>query len=311
MAPVVLFASTEQKPEPWRAALNARIDGLDFRVWPDIGDPAEIDVALAWKPAPGALANLPNLKAILSLGAGVDSLLADPTLPRDVPLVRVVDDRLTAGMTEYVVHGVLHFHRRFDRMAEAQRGSRWAPPARPVTAKRRVGILGLGELGRDAARALVALGFPVRGWSRSAKTVAGVESFAGADGLGPFLAGTDILVCLLPLTPETEGIVNAGALARLPDGAYVINAARGGHVVDADLLAALDSGHLAGAMLDAFRTEPLPPDHPFWRHPRIIVTPHIASLTAVESAARALADSIHAALKGEALANVIERARGY
>ena len=312
MGPTVLFASEEHDPAPWREALVELIPDLDFRVGPDnIGERADIDVALAWKPAPGELTGLPNLKAILCLGAGVDALLKDTTLPTDVPIARVVDAALTAGMTEYVLYGVLHFHRGFDKMAGFQRERRWTQLPHPLTSACRVGILGLGVLGCDAARALVGLGFDVAGWSRTEKTLDGVASFTGADGLDIFLGRTDILVCLLPLTADTDGILNATTLAKLPVGAYVINAARGGHTVEDDLLAALDSGHIAGAMLDVFETEPLPADHPLWAHPNVVVTPHIASLTAVESAARHLAANIRRVMGGRPLVDAVDRTVGY
>jgi glyoxylate/hydroxypyruvate reductase A len=309
---IVLFSSPGDDPGRWRDGLARHLPDLDFRVWPDeVGDPAEIDVALVWAPKRGELARYPNLKGIFSLGAGVDHLLKDPDLPAGVPIVRLVDEGLTQGMVEYVLHGVLHAHREFPLYAALERRREWRTRPTPETAARRVGILGLGHLGRAAAAPLVGLGFAVAGWSRTAKQVDGVEGFHGAGGLQPFLARTDILVCLLPLTPQTAGIIDADAIAALPAGAFVINAARGGHVVDADLIAGLDSGHLAGAILDVFHAEPLPAAHPFWAHPKVVVTPHMASITNTTSAARNVAANMKRLLAGESPDDVVDLGRGY
>ncbi len=309
----VVFISEEDDAERWRRALEPHLPGLDWRAWPDaVGDAADITIALVWRPRPGVLKDFPNLKAIYHLGAGVEMLLADETLPRHIPLIRMVDPALTAGMTEYVVHRVLHYHRRFDLLAERQRGRVWKWMEAPETAKRRVGILGLGVLGRDAAEKLIGLGFrAIAGWSRTSAEVPGVENFHGPDGLAPFLGRTEILVCLLPLTPATRGIINAQTLARLPRGAFVVNAARGGHVVEADLLAGLDSGHIAGASLDVFATEPLPDDSPLWNHPGVMVTPHIASLSVPASAAPDIAANIRRVEAGETPTDLVDFERGY
>jgi glyoxylate/hydroxypyruvate reductase A len=286
---------------------------LDFRVWPDdVGDPLEIEYALAWRPKPGALRAYPNLKAIFSLGAGVDHLFRDADLPAGVPVVRLVDKALTRNMTEYVVHWVLHYHRSFQAYAELQRRGEWrALPVPDPPERKRVGIMGLGVLGGDVARALLGLGFTVAGWSRTPKQIDGVESFAGDAGLVPFLSRLHNLVCLLPLTPETEGIINRRTLSALPAGAFVINVARGGHLIEEDLLAALDAGHLAGATLDVFQTEPLPEDHPFWHHPRVVVTPHVASQTDPRSAADEVAANIRRLRAGEPPINIADPAQGY
>ncbi len=306
----VMFLSAEDPAEAWRDELRARIPDLDFRIWPEIGDPAEIDVALVWRPPPGELARYPNLKAILSLGAGVDGLIADPTLP-DVPIARMVDPSLTRTMAEYVLLAVLRHHRQFDLFERAQRARKWAFAFPPQAAQRRVGIMGLGELGGAAARTLARHGFTVAGWSRTPKAIKDVTSYAGRSELHPFLHRTDILVCMLPLTAETMGILDAETFAELAHGAYVINVARGGHLVEADLIAALDSGHLGGATLDVFRTEPLPPDHPFWDHPKILITPHIASYCQPATAADGVAENIRRALAGQPLLHQVNRKRGY
>jgi len=313
----ILFISEEDDPERWREALRPLLPELDldkeFLVWPDDGgDKNTIDIALAWRPRPGAFTNYPNLKAIINLGAGVDMLLGDPDFPRQVPLGRMVDQSLTRGMAEYVVHGVLHFYRGFPQVARQQRRKTWAEIT-PIPSPEYwpVGILGLGVLGSAAAVALKPFGFPLAGWSRTKKEMDGVESFSGPESLAAFLGRSRILVCLLPLTRETEGILNADLFAALPEGACVINAARGGHLVEKDLIAALDAGHIDGAMLDAHIIEPLPRDNPLWDHDRIIVTPHIASISPLRTFAAQMADDIKAIRGGGKPRNLVDVELGY
>jgi glyoxylate/hydroxypyruvate reductase len=308
----VLFrSSSSDNAQRWREALAREMPELEFRVWPVIGDPAEIEFALVWHPQPGLLASLPNLRLIASLGAGVDHILSDPELPRHVPLVRLVDPYMTVAMSEYVLMQVLRLHRHEPDYAAQQRAGIWRELPQSNASERRVGILGLGELGRDAAVKLRALGFDVAGWSRTAKSVEGVASFHGADGLGAFLARSEILVCLLPLTSETENILNREIFARLPRGAALVNAARGGHLAEADLIPALDSGQLSWAVLDVFRDEPLPAGHPFWRHERILMTPHVAAATNPPTAARVVADNFRRCREGRTLLNVVDYEAGY
>jgi len=307
----LLFRSTVDSAARWRAQLTRLTQQLDIRVWPEIGKPAEIEYALVWRPEPGFLASLPNLKLILSLGAGVDHLLGDPQLPQHLPIVRLVDPHMTAAMSEYVVLQVLRLHRReLDYRAQQEAGL-WHELDQQNAVKRRVGILGLGELGRDAAKKLRALGFDVAGWSRGERTVPGVASYAGANGLPQLLGRSEILVCLLPLTAETEGILNGSTLALLPKGAALVNAARGAHLVEEDLLAALASGQISAAVLDVFREEPLPAGHPFWHHPRIVITPHVAAFTNPATAAPIILDNIRRFEEGRPLLNRIDPARGY
>jgi glyoxylate/hydroxypyruvate reductase A len=296
--------------QAWRTAFHKIDPGLDLRVWPDTGPVEEIEFVLAWRPKSGDLMRYPNLKAVFWLGAGVDWLLEQKDLPK-VPFVRLVDPGLTAGMTEYVVLHTLRYHRRQPELEAAQRRREWVDIDYPLPWNRRVGILGLGVLGGDAARKLKALDFDVAGWSRTPKAVDGVTSFHGADQLVPFLNHTEILACLLPLTSETRGIINERTLAALPRGACVINAGRGGHVVDADLLAALDSGHIAHAALDVFNTEPLPADHRYWTHPQVTISPHIASITHAETAAPGIYDGMQRVRAGKALDNLVDFERGY
>lgn len=308
----VLLSTRAGTMQAWRAALLEVDPTLDIRLHPDAGDPAAIEAAVCWTEHDMAeLRRYPRLRLIVSMGAGVDHLLRPPGPPPGVPVARLRDERLTQGMTEWVVLNVLRFHRQ-DLEYRAQQAARvWNELPAPDTAERRIGLLGLGELGGAAARALLALGFPVMGWTRSARELPGVEAFHGAEGLWAMLARTDILVCLLPLTPDTRGVINARSLALLPPGAFVINAARGGHVVAEALLAALDTGHVAAAALDVFEPEPLPPGSPFWTHPRVLVWPHAASITVPRSAAPQVVENIHRARDGRPLINLVDFSAGY
>jgi glyoxylate/hydroxypyruvate reductase A len=307
----ILYCSTWSAAEPWRAAFAAADPALDFRVWPDSGPVGEIDYILAWHHPPGELQRYPNLKAIFSLGAGVEKLLRDRELPAGVPIVRMVDRALTSGMTEYVLLHVLRLHRRGPELEAFQRRAEWVELETPPAWERKIGILGLGVLGSDAATKLAALDFDVAGWSQSPKDIAGVGSFAGPEGLEKLLGRSEILVCLLPLTTATTGILNARTLARLPQGACIINAARGGHVVEPDLLAALDSGHLIHATLDVVSEEPLPASHPFWRHPKVTLTPHVASLTWPPTATEHIIANIRRHEAGQPMAPLVDVAREY
>jgi glyoxylate/hydroxypyruvate reductase len=307
----LLFHSSVDSAARWRAELARLSPDLDIRIWPEIGDAAEIGYALVWRPEPGLLASLPNLRLILSLGAGVDHILCDPRLPRAVPIVRLVDPYLTEAMSEYVVLQVLRLHRQDLDYRAQQQAETWRELPQKNAGERPVGILGFGEIGQDAARKLAALGFPVSVWRRRARTVAGFAAYAGAEGLSQLLVRTEILVCLLPLTPETEGILCARTFAALPRGAGLVNAGRGGHLVEEDLIPALASGRLSAAALDVFHEEPLPPGHPFWRHPRILVTPHIAGITNPATAAPIILDNIRRFEEGRPLLNQVNPAQGY
>lgn len=303
-------AGSDDGADSWGDAMRALDPAIDFRVWPNTGAVEDIEFVLAWKPRSGDLSRYPNLKAVFWLGAGVDWLLEQNDLPA-VPFVRLVDPGLTASMTEYVLLHTLRYHRRQPEVEAGQLRREWRELNYPLPWRRRVGMLGLGVLGGDAARKLKALDFDVAGWSRTPKAIDGVTCFHGDDQLVPFLARTEILTCLLPLTPATRGIVNAALLAALPRGAFLINAGRGGHVVDDDLLAALDSGHVAHATLDVFHTEPLPTDHRFWTHPRVTVTPHIASITHAETASPGILDGMRRVKAGLPLPNMVDFTRGY
>lgn len=307
----ILFCSESDSPEPWRLACARTFPEMAFRVWPETGPKDAIRYALVWKHRPGSLAQLPNLKAILVLGAGVDSVLADPGLPADVPVIRLVDAGLPGPMAEYALYAVLHFQRRMADYFAQQHSAIWQPREEYLARDWPVGVMGLGVIGGFVAQRIAALGYPVAGWSRRGKSVKGVEVFAGAAGLESFLARTRVLVNVLPLTPQTRGILSAGTFAAMPRGSYVVNIGRGGHVIDADLIAALDSAHLAGAMLDVFEQEPLPITHPFWRHPKVIVTPHVAAPTLASESEAQVVDNIRRLERGEPALGFVDRKKGY
>jgi len=312
----LLLVITGWDAAPWERRFRAAAPGRDIRLWPDrIGDPAGIAYAAAWLPPAGIFSRFGNLRAIFSLGAGVDALLKDPTLPQ-VPVVRVVDPALMRRMTEYVTLHVLMHHRRQRLYDAQQREHRWYEHEQPPAHEVNVGIMGLGVLGRDAAEVLLRLGFRVAAWSRTPRKLEGIECFHGAAGLDAFLARTEILVCLLPHTPATEGILNLALLRKLKrdgalSGAYLINAGRGMLQVDADILAALDEGSLAGATLDVFPTEPLPATSPLWAHPNVTITPHNSAASVPEEVVGYIVKQIECFEAGQPLANAIDRASGY
>jgi glyoxylate/hydroxypyruvate reductase A len=274
--------------------------------------PDEIRYVAGFRPAPGFLKTLPNLKAVFSLGAGVDGFLRDPEFPRYLPLVRFVDPTLMHEMAQFVTMHVLIAHRGqrfFDAM---QRQSKWQQRMLAKASRdTRIGILGLGDIGATIAASLLQFDFQLLGWSRSRKSVPGVKSFAGKEELPQFLAECDYCVCVLPLTDDTRGIMNADFFAKLPKDAFVINVARGGHLIEQDLIAALDSGHLSGAVLDVFQTEPLPADSPIWRHPKITATPHIAGITDPKMALAYVADCVARCEEGRPLENIVDLSKGY
>lgn len=307
----LLFRSSVDSAQRWQAAFSESLPDIEVRVWPDIGNPADIECAVVWRPPAGLLASLPNLKLIASLGAGVDHIFADPQLPRHVPVVRLVDPHMVQAMSEYVLFQVLRLHRQDVAYMAQQRRAEWRELLQPNAQERRIGILGLGLFGSDVGRKIAALGFDVAGWSRGAKALDGIRCFHGESGLGEMLARTDILVCLLPLTPATEKILCARTFVMMPRGAAILNVGRGRHLVEEDLVAALDSGQLSAAVLDVFHEEPLPKDHPFWRDERIVVTPHIAAATNPATAAWIIADNIRRAREGRPLLNVVDPAQQY
>ncbi len=296
--------------ERWRDALAARLPDQAFRVSPDIGDPLDVDIVLCFRAAPGTFRGMANLKAILATGAGVDGLFEDPELP-DVPIARIVDPWMAAQMAGYAVYAVQHFYRRFDAYAVQQARGEWREFSDWQSAPPKVGLLGYGAIGARVGAALADQGFEVAAWTRGPREIGAVRHYYGTEGFKPFLARSHFLICLLPLTATTEGILNAEALAALPARAYLINMARGRHVVTDDLVAALESGQLAGAFLDVTEPEPLPPEHPLWRMANVRITPHCSGPTNAETAADQVADNIRRALAGAPIENPVARQRGY
>lgn len=308
----LLFYLDDYSHTPWAEAFAAAAPDIHFHGYPDWPkDPDQPTYALVWHPPHGLLAGLPRLDGIFSLGAGVDHLTDDPDLP-DVPVIRMGDEGLSQGMAEYVLLQTLFHQRRMTTILDQQRRHRFQRVFSPVAQEWPVGLMGFGALGQAAARALIAMGYPVRAWSRTgSRTMAGVAGFHGLDQLDSFLEGCRTVVGLLPDTPETTRLLNVERLARLPEGAVVINAGRG-NLVDLDaLLHALESGALGGASLDVFPEEPLPADHPAWSAPNLVVTPHSAAITRPDTAARYVTDTIAALRAGETPPTLLDRHRGY
>ena len=295
----------------WRDMLAERLAGFEIRLWPEWGNLEEIDYAIAWTPPDGLLMRCENLKAVFSIGAGVDQLLADPDYPRHVPLIRMTDDVLAEGMAEYVTTAVMALHRDLLKYLDLQKRTVWQPLAQRYPGDHTVGIMGLGKLGQAAALALRPFGFQLSGWSRTPKQLDDVKSFAGPEQLPEFLAPLDFLVVLLPLTDDTRGMVNADLLASLPTGASVINAARGPLVDIETLKPMLDGGALGHLWLDVHHAEPLPADHWTWAHPDVVVTPHIAAATLPRTASNLVADGILQMEAGQMPANLVKFDKGY
>ena len=308
--PAILFSSDIDDPALWRRMAEKEFPHLDFRAWPDIGDPADVRYALVFRIQDGVLKTLPNLRAVVALGAGVDQILKDPEFPTDVPLIRMLGAGLVEQMSEYGVYAVLHFHRRMGEYLQQQARREWRMLEAVPPSHRRVGVMGLGQLGGDLARKLALLGFDVSGWSRGLHEIEGVSCFDLA-GRDEFLARAEILVNLLPLTPQTRGILNGEFFSKLPRGAHIINMGRGAHLVEQDLLAAIENGRIAGAMLDVFDQEPLPDEHPFWRNSRIFVTPHIAAQPVAMVALSRVAENLRALERGEIPAGRVDLSRAY
>ena len=307
----VTFCCTDTNAQPWLEGLRAALPGAHVELWAPGASLA--DYAVVWAPPQQFLDEQTKLKGIFNIGAGVDALMA-LSLPAGVSVVRLDDAGMSVQMAEYVCHAVIRHFREFDAYEADVADGKWSYRKPRTRMDFPVGVMGLGVLGERVALALKQFDFPVLGWSRSAKSIDGVQCFSGDDGLKKFLAGTRILVCLLPLTPETENILNHSNLSKLLPGAYVINVARGGHVVDDDLMALLDSAHLAGATLDVFRQEPLPAAHPFWKHPQVTVTPHTSARTLRTESIAQIAGKIQALHGGAAIASiagVVDMENGY
>ena len=306
----LLFYTAGENAASWLEALRRAFPDVRIDGWPSTVA-GEADYALVWQPPVELLRSLARVKAIFNLGAGVDSVPDLSTLPRNVRLVRLEDAGMAEQMAEYVCHAVLRRYREFDAYAEQQRSAEWRQRPRLSKSEFTVGILGLGVLGTAVATALAPFGFPLRAWSRTQKLSAGVATSTGFSELDDFLAGVRVLVCLLPLTSQTQGLLDRARLSRLPRGAYLVNVSRGALIVDDDLLALLDNDQLAGATLDVFRDEPLPPEHRFWHHPRVALTPHVSAVTLVEESVAQIASKIHRLEAGLPVTGVVGREYGY
>ena len=304
----ISFCCTDTKPEPWLAGLRAALPDATVEVWAP-GAPAA-DYAVVWAPPQAFLDEQPQIKALFNIGAGVDALMK-VRLPPQTRVVRLDDAGMSVQMAEYVCHAVIRHFREFDGYEADVRQGRWSYRKPRSRADCAVGVMGLGVLGARVAQALRVFEFPVNGWSRSPKVIDGVRGFSGSDGFNDFLAASCVLVNLLPLTPDTRDIMNRDMLSRLQPGGYVINVARGAHLVEDDLIALIDAGHLSGATLDVFRTEPLPAGHPFWTHPKITVTPHTSARTLREESIAQIVGKIGALSRCEPIAGIVDAGRGY
>lgn len=281
---------------------------LDVRTWPEASDASEIEMTVAWKQPDGEFGRYANLKMVMSFGAGVDHILDDPSLPSGIPVCRVVDPSLVHDLTEYILAVVLERKRLLVEYRTKQAAGEWKPTR--YAKDPAVGILGLGQIGSKVAEKFRILGFRVLGWSRTPRSLPGIHTYHGGR-LDEMLSQTDYLVCVLPLTSQTRGILNAPLFKKIKKGAFLINVGRGAHLVEADLLQALDAGQLSGACLDVFDTEPLPENHPFWGHPKVTVTPHIGALTETKAVVSQIIENYRRLNRGEDLLHVVDRDRGY
>lgn len=306
----LIIIAPNRNLDEWRTGIQAIDSSISIQVWPEVSDPDIVLGAIVWNHPEGSLRGFPNLKFISSMGAGVDHILKDPELPEDVPIVRIVDDALTKSMSSYLIMATLYYQRNLQKYISDKNNRVWdqaAPPEKDIS----VGIMGMGVLGSDVARKLSSLEFKVYGYSNTKKDVEGVSSFAGENELKPFLEKINVLICLLPLTKNTKDILNLEFFKKLNRGTYLINAARGHHMVEQDLIEAIELGYISGAFLDVYRKEPLPKDHRFWNHPQIMQTPHIASITNPHAAIPQILKNLKAVTRGESLENKIDRAKEY
>ena len=302
---------SDRDPKAWIKAIKENEPEIDLAVYPEAEHKEDVEYALVWNHTPGVFREFPNIKVIASMGAGVDHILRDPALPENVKITRVVDKQLAIDMTEFVLALVMSHLRNLADHQELEQQKEWKPESYRRIQEVKVGILGIGELGSSVGRKLIDNGFAVIGWARSKKDLEGTKVYAGKEELNSFLKQSDILVCLLPLTPETENILDRELMSQLPENAYLINVARGKHLVEKDLLEMIDSKHLSGAALDVFREEPLPKEHQFWKHLKIKVTPHIASVSKPSSVVSQVLENYKRMKAGKELKNVVDRKKGY
>lgn len=310
MRPVFVYKADPQRGQQWAEVFRGEAPEIDFRLWPDTGEPQSVRYLAAWEPPADLGTRFPNLALLFSTGAGVDQF-DFAALPPQLPVVRMVEPGIVQGMVEYVTHAVLDLHRDMPAYRRAQQQRRWQPLPVRTAAECRVGVLGLGSLGQAVLAQLVALGFDAAGWSRSRHSVPGVRCHAGEQELGSFLARTQILVCLLPLTEATRGLLNSTLFRQLPRGAGLVHVGRGPQLAQAELLQALEEGQISEAVLDVTDPEPLPQADALWLHPRVRITPHIASMTQPRTAARVVIDNLRRHARGEPLLGLVDRGRGY
>lgn len=306
----LLYKSDPVRGARWKALFAQHAPDIEFRQWPDIGDPNDIRYLLAWQPPENIMESLPSLEVLFATSAGVDQFDFD-ALPPQLPLVRMLDPAIESGMIEYATFATLWLHRRMGDYVRQQREGQWQAHMLVPAAQRRIGVLGLGQLGSTIASHLAGYGFAVSGWARSSRQVQDVACYHGEAALDEFLACSDILICVLPLTDATRGILNRGLFARLPEGAALINIGRGEHLVEPDLTQALDDGHLSAAVMDVLGEEPPVDDHPFWRDERILLTPHVAAMTQPDSAFPVLLDNLRRHQRGERMIGRVDPQRGY
>ena len=306
----LLYKADPQRGAEWQVMMARKAPDLPFYVWPDTGRATAVRYLAVWEPPDAMISRFPNAEIVFSVGAGVDQFDLS-ALPAHIPLVRMIEPGIAHSMVEYVLMAVLALHRDLPAYIKDKSLRQWNQIRVLPASKRRVGVMGLGRLGEAVCRTLLDFGFPVSGWSRSARALEHVICYQGEASLPAFLSGCDLLICLLPLTPETSGILNAGLFAHLPAGAGLINVARGKHLVQQDLLKALETGQISAAVLDVTDPEPLPPDHPFWSHPQIMLTPHIASMTRPETAVDFVLETIRRHHAGLPLEGLVDRQRGY
>lgn len=306
----LLYKADPARAPHWQTLFAEHAPDIEWRAWPDIGNPEEVEYLAAWQAPDDLTQLLPNLKVLFALSAGVDQLDLS-RLPADLPVVRLLDPGITRGMCEYATWAVLSLHRDMLRYREQQAARRWQAHLLQPAENRRVGVMGLGTQAQQILATLAPVGFALSGWARSVHEIEGVDCFAGQAQLSAFLGQCDILLCVLPLTEQTEGILDRNLFALLPRGAGLVNMGRGGHLVEGDLLEALESGQLGGAILDVLQVEPAAADHPFWGHPQVVLTPHVAAMTQPASAFGVLLENIRRFERGERMVGQIDRNRGY
>ncbi len=307
----VVIKVGKERSNWWKDHMLSLLPELNFYLAHEEYEKNTIDFAIVWKPKEGWLKTFENLKCIISMGSGIDHILCDPYLPKNIPIIRTTGHDLSIRMREYVVLHVLRHHRNLTSIVKSNDLDQWNPIIEPPSHKRCVGIMGLGNLGKDCAETLAKIGFNLRGWSKSEKNIDNVTSFHGKNQLKDFIDGVEILVCMLPLTNETKGILNYDLFSMMPKGSFLINVARGEHLVDNDLLEAISTGKIKEATLDVFHVEPLPKKHPFWKNPNILITPHIASLIDPVSGGKEIAENIKKFINGEKIQNLIPQGKDY